>query len=527
MRRFLPYLFALTAMVMVACENNNSLPDSTVDPIFTIVDGEVHNVGAEGDTVTVHYFIENTIPGEEVVWEILNTTMITAVDGSAKGVIEIAVAPNPTAEEREGSVVLSYAGHNKNITIKQAAGEEPANSVGFTLLDSATQSVEAEGGNIMVRYNIAMPIEGETVECTILNTVMIPEVNYSIDGVVMIEVAPNSELEPRTGEVILAYADVEYTITITQAAAAYREVDIAANQLIGTYYGERVTEGLGNYWLIFSKDGVEGGDVQPNTEFIRLDILAPLATSEERVKVPDGTYRFDASNSCGNYSILNLPNTDYMYVDENLEGWTTQLVGASMTVAGNHIELVAYTETAQFNVTFDGDYSLDVAKTSDHISNLKGDVAIDVSNCNVSIKSYGDYWHCGYCNWVVEFVDKKGYDNGVFLQLDLLGTTVDASSGYVGLYPSAGFSADDPSKPNFGPGVFIPGVAISDDGIYLMGSLYMVYNDNNKAVTQAPLTTGTVEIKKNTDGTHTIIVDAYDDAPEPNKLTLNWTGNVQ
>lgn len=511
-------------MVMVACENT----EPTAEPIFTIVNGDVHNIGAEGGSVTVNYFIENHVGGEEVKWEILNTTMITAVDGSVKGVIMIDVASNPTLEPREGSIILSYAGHNHNVTIKQEAADElPDSGVIFTLVDSANQSVDAEGGNLMVRYAIENPVEGETVTWDVSDPDMITTVDGAIEGAVMIDVAANPTVEPRMGTVVLSYADKKQTITIEQGAAAYTEVDIVANQLIGTYYGEKVVEGLGNYWLIFSKDGVKDGDVQPNTEFIRLDILAPLAESEENVKVPDGTYYFDINNTCENYSILNLPNTDYMYVDENLEGWTTQLVGASMTVAGNHIELVAYTETAQFNVTFDGDYSLDVAKTSDHISNLKGDVAIDVSNCNVSINSYGDYWHCGYCNWVVEFVDKKGYDNGVFLQLDLLGTTVDASSGYVGLYPSAGFSADDPSKPNFGPGVFIPGVAISDDGIYLMGSLYMVYNDNNQAVTQAPLTTGTVEIKKNTDGTHTIIVDAYDDAPEPNKLTLNWTGNVQ
>lgn len=522
MRRFLPYLFALTAMVMVACENT----EPTAEPIFTIVNGDVHNIGAEGGSVTVNYFIENHVGGEEVKWEILNTTMITAVDGSVKGVIKIDVASNPTLEAREGSIILSYAGHNKNITIKQAAGEEPANSVGFTLLDSATQSVEAEGGNIMVRYNIAMPIEGETVECTILNTVMIPEVNDSIDGVVMIGVAPNSELEPRTGEVILAYADVEYTITITQAAAAYREVDIAANQLIGTYYGERVTEGLGNYWLIFSKDGVEGGDVQPNTEFIRLDILAPLATSEASVKVPDGTYRFDASNSCGNYSILNLPNSDYMYVDENLEGWSSQLTGATMTVAGNRIVVKAYTNTMKINLTFDGDYSLDVAKMSDCISNLTSDLAIDVSDCDLTFDNYGDYWHCGYCNWVVEFIKMNGAVLTKYLVLDLLGTTPDASSGYARVYPSAGFSEEDPSKPNFGPGVFVPCTRISDDGVYMQGSMYMVYSSEGKVITQAPITTGTIELRDNSNGTQSIIVDAYDDAPEPHKITFNWTGNL-
>lgn len=524
MRGFLPYLFALTAILMVACETT----EPKAEPVFTIVNGDVHNIGAEGGSITVNYFIENHVGGEEVTWEILDTAMLASVDDSVKGVIKIDVAPNPATEPREGGIILSYADQNHNVTIKQEAADElPDSGVVFTLIDNANQSVDADGGSVMVRYAIENGIEGEKVTYDVSDAAMITAVNDAIEGVVMIEVAPNPDIEPRTGTVELRYADKRATVTIEQGAAAYQSVDIAANQLIGTYYGDRLVEGLGNYWLIFSKDGVKDGNVQPCTEFIRLDILAPMAASEENVKVPDGTYTFDINNMCESFSILNLPNTDYMYVDENLDGWTTPLVGASMTVVGNHIELVAYTDTKQFNVTFDGDYELSVANVSDYISNLKGDVEIDVSNCNVSIRSYGDYWKCGYCNWGVEFVDKEGYNSGVYLSLDLISTAKDASSGYEGVYTSAGFSEDDPTMPNFGPGVFVPGVPVSDDGAYLIGSLYMVYGDDKRAVTQAPLTTGTVEIKINADGTHTIIVDAYDDTPELHRLTLNWTGMVQ
>ena len=403
---------------------------------------------------------------------------------------------------------------------------EPQPEPIFTITSGEILHVEAEGGFVPVTYTLENPILGEKVKTQILNTTMILSADTSEAGIVKIEVSPNPTTEMRDGAVIIAYANHNFTIDIKQAPSLYEVVDIAANQLIGTYYGDRLVGGLGNYWLIFSKDGIADGAVLPNTEFFRLDILGPMASDEENIVVPDGIYTFDPTNQCEEYSILNLPNTDYTYVDENLDGWSTPLDMATLKVDGNRFELVARVGAKEYHVTFEGDYSLDMAKVSDHISNLTEDVEIDVSNCVVDFGNYGDYWHCGYCNWVVEFICMDGLTNGVYLCLDLLGTTLDTSSGYIGVYPSAGFSKDDPSKPNFGPGVFVPGVRISDDGVYMQGSLYLVY-ENGSAVKQAPLNTGTIEIRDNGDGTQTIIIDAYDDAPKPNKLTMNWTGRLQ
>lgn len=394
----------------------------------------------------------------------------------------------------------------------------------FTILSDEIIHVAADGDDVLVRYAIDNPVDGEALKSQVLNKEMIAAVDSSVDNVVKITILPNPSMSPREGTVILSYDNHSRNITIKQEASQYEVVDIAANQLIGTYYGENIVPGLGSYWLIFSKDGIIDGDTQPNTDFIRLDILAPLATDMENITVPDGTYVFDSNNQFAAFSILNLPNTDHMWVDENIEGWSTPLEDATMVVKGNHIEVVAYTGSRQFNLTFDGDYSLGLHKVAEHISTLTSDLVIDVSDCDVELKNHGDYWRCGYTNWVVEFVDKAGFMKGKYLVIDLLGTTADASSGYAGIYRSAGFSQDDPSRPNFGPGVFVPCVRISDDGFYLQGSMYMEYSSDGRGELQVPFTTGTIEIKDNGNGTQTIIVDVYDDAPEPNHVTLNWTG---
>lgn len=419
-------------------------------------------------------------------------------------------------------VAVSCEGGNNSET-----NNEPKPEPIFTILTDEINYVAAEGDDVMVRYSIENPVEGVEIKSQVLNTDMIAAVDCSVDNVVKISILPNPTTEKREGTVILSYNNHNYNIIIKQEASPYEVVNIAANQLIGTYYGDKLVEGLGYYWLIFSKDGIVDGDVQPNTEFIRLDILAPMPEDMTHITAPDGTYVFDSTNQYAEFSILNLPNTDYMWVDENLEGWSTPLEDATMVIEGNHIEVVAYAGNKKFVLSYDGDYSLEVPKVSDCITTLTSDLTIDVSDCDVEFKSHGDYWHCGYCNWVVEFIDKAGFMRGKYIVLDLLGTTADASSGYVGVYRSAGFSEDDPKKPNFGPGVFVPCTPISDDGVYMQGSMYMVYNSEGKAVEQVPFTTGTIEIKDNGNGTQTIIVDVYDDAPKPNHITLNWTGRLE
>ena len=377
-----------------------------------------------------------------------------------------------------------------------------------------------------IEYSVTNPVEGENVEVKVVNSDMITATNTDTPGQVKVSISENTSADVREGAVIINYGALSATVVVQQEGndgSAIERIDITATELIGLYYGDHLAEGLGHYWLIISENGWNEGSVVPNTEFFRIDILGPLASDTENIKIPEGKYIYDYYNNFNDYTVLNLGNTDYTYVDDAGEGWATPLDSAELTVDGDHIELVAFIENKEYHVTFDGDYTISDSTMSDTISNLKDDLVIDVSNCDVSLDSYGDYWHCGYCNWVVEFICKQGLTNGVYLVLDLLGTTADTSSGFLGTYPSAGFMADDPSKPNFGPGVFVPGVRISDDGVYMQGSLYQRYS-NGKGIDQAPLHDGTITISDNGDGTYRIVVDAVDDATPAHKITLDWTG---
>lgn len=60
----------------------------------------------------------------------------------------------------------------------------------------------------------------------------------------------------------------------------------------------------------------------------------------------------------------------------------------------------------------------------------------------------------------------------------------------------------------------------------MLGSM-LVDHINGTAVEQAPLFGGEFTVTKNNNGTHTIVINATDDAVPAHKITLNWTGVLQ
>jgi hypothetical protein len=115
---------------------------------------------------------------------------------------------------------------------------------------------------------------------------------------------------------------------------------------------------------------------------------------------------------------------------------------------------------------------------------------------------------------------------GTYLVLDFLtDTNLNGASGVAGTYRSSGFTEEDPTKPAFASYTYVPGMRISDDGVFMMGSLLLIYEDG-KGIDQAPIFDGEFTITENGDGTYTIVINALDDKQPANKITLNWTGRL-
>ena len=397
----------------------------------------------------------------------------------------------------------------------------PADETKFEITSERVVNVAAEGGSFVIAYNLnngdhtALKVEAD-------NTDIITSIKAEQQGYIIVTVAANEDYVEREASIRVSYESEAYVITVKQDGLDYEVVNIAANQLVGNYYGDNLKEGVGHYWIILTENGFVDGAAVAGGEYFRLDLMAPMPADEDNVRIPDGEYTYDLSLSYDEYTIVDIGNTDYSWVDENMEGWALALNDAKLSVSGNHFELVAVVGATEFHVTFDGDYSLTTSVISDCVSSLTHDAVIDVSNCSASVNSYGDYWECGYNNWCIEFVCNAGMKNGTYLVIDFLNNS---TTDFTGTYVASGFSAEDETKPDFRSNVFVPGFRVADDADLLLGSLYMVYKDG-LCVSQAPLYGGTVTITSNNDDTYTIVIDATDDADPAHKITLNWTGRL-
>lgn len=402
--------------------------------------------------------------------------------------------------------------------------DTPEQEVEFQITSDTTVTMDAEGGTFVIAYTISGD-DYNNVTAEADDTEIINAINTKQKGYIVVSVSANESYSERSAAVRITYGEHSAIIRVNQAARVvnYEVVNIAANQLVGKYYGDNIKKGVGHYWIILTKDGFVDGAAVAGGEYFRLDLLAPMPTDESNVRIPDGEYRFDASQNFEEFTIVDIGNTDYSWVDDQMEGWALPLADASLTVKANRFELVAVVESTEYHVVFEGDYSLTTTVITEHVSSLTEDTVIDVSNCNASVASYGDYWDCGYNNWCIEFVCRSGMKNGTYLVIDFLSNS---TTDFTGTYVDSGFSAEDETKPDFRPGVFIPGFRVADDADLLLGSLYVVYKDG-LCVSQAPLYEGTVTIEANGNGTYTIAIDALDDAPEQNRITLNWTGRLE
>ena len=403
--------------------------------------------------------------------------------------------------------------------------ENPTHTPVLELTSNDKLRVDREGGEFEITYSLMHASFGTTVSVQVVNSAMITNVDTSDLGKVIITISENTTEAVREGAVIVSYNSLSFTVIVEQDYAVVDKPavrrDIVANQLVGNYYGENLKDGVGHYWIILTKDGFVDGAAVAGGEYFRLDLIAPIPTDMSNVKIPDGEYTLDETLRYKEFTIVDIGNTDYSWVDEDMEGWALPLEDAKLTVNGNRFELEAFADNTEFYVTFEGDYSLSAYVITDYVSSLTEDTVIDVSNCSAYVSSYGDYWDCGYNNWCIEFLCNDGMTKGTYVVIDFLNNS---TTDFTGHYVASGFTAEDETKPDFRANVFVPGFRVSSDSDLLLGSLFMIYKDG-LCVSQAPLYEGTIDIKNNGDGTYTIVIDALDDAPEQHKITLTWTGN--
>ena len=291
-------------------------------------------------------------------------------------------------------------------------------------------------------------------------------------------------------------------------------------EISGNYYGDLNTPEMGQFEIIFTDKGWdEEGNEKPKATYYHLDVYAPMLISFRTIMLPSGTYTLDADNTFAENTI-SMANSYYWATDANGEviGEPLPFEDATLTVLmdsynGNFMIEAQLTINGQVHeFSYEKKYRLKDKSPKEILTTLTSDVEADMAGCWIESSSHADFWKTGYWNWMIFMLPAEGHHD--YFTFDLLTAYSDAESGFLGTY----VGSSELVKASFISGFM--------DAGYPAGSWY--YKQvNGENVEQAPLMTGEFTISYNQDGTHTFVLDAWDDAEEPNHITLNFTGYIE
>lgn len=403
--------------------------------------------------------------------------------------------------------------------------ESPVKESVIKILSENPLEIPGQGGKCQVMYEIQNPMDGMTVEAE-CQAEWIYEIDCSVAGTIMLWAEKNEEYEERTSRMTVTYGTQTQYVDLHQEAGS-PDVMMNATQLYGHYYGDRLHPGTASYWFFLSEDGItENGGLVPNKKIYRIDAYGPVIREGSPLVIPQGTYRLNPDLSFENFTFTSFES---IYLETDASGEVKDDIGyqfdeASLVVSGSTITLDAVIDGKKHKVVYEGSLELLDFRDPGYGSTLMDDYVADLTDARMELSCFFDYWECDYCNYWIEFIPNGGEGDSFIIdfitdeRISENETFGDVAGTYgVTIIPEVGF-------PDFQPDTFIAGfeIAVSQ----WSGSQFMKYSDYSyyTMVEHAPLVDGSVEVIVHEDKTVTVRIDCYDDAPEPNRITGEWTG---
>ena len=295
---------------------------------------------------------------------------------------------------------------------------------------------------------------------------------------------------------------------------------IIANYFNGIYYGEEYAPGVGNYWFYLSNNGFSNDEYIPDSYYYRIDLYGPVSTSPNSITIPDGIYTYDTNNTYAEYTF----SKEYScLIEVNDKGVVTETPFDNAQFVVNNGELNLYVTIGGVDkqIKFNKEYALEDGRenpnppvSGDGYSTLTDDYQVNFVSSNARLDYAGDWWNCGFDNYTLYIMSKEGgVLNGDTILLDFITQYTGNNGGIAGNYTGTDTAA---------PMVYMYGCVQYNIPV---GCWYFKYQYES-IVEQAPITSGTLTITQNDNGTYTIDLDAYDDAATPNRITAHWTGDI-
>lgn len=322
-------------------------------------------------------------------------------------------------------------------------------------------------------------------------------------SVINLTATANTTASVREVVVTVKYESAEATFTVKQTGSEY-DVVFNAKRFEGIYFGTEYSA-MHNYYIILSDVGVKtDASAKANGKYYYFDMYRNIKADEMNPVLPDGEYKFDATNS---YADKTFSDDGSWYAVTGADGKATESASfkeATVTVKnGKFSAIIVMEDDTTHYVSYEGDL---VATT--HITTLSGDVEFNIEGAEITATNYGDTLEVGQQNWFVEA--RKGDDLFFF---EVFTTNSASCDGIYQVLP-----ADSKDYNNR----FIPGL-IGSDG--LVGSWYAKLTDDTiKGDVMVPLSGGIIRIT--TEGNAmTIELGCKDDAG--NNITGSIRGNIK
>ena len=322
-------------------------------------------------------------------------------------------------------------------------------------------------------------------------------------SVINLTATANTTANVREVVVTVKYESAEATFTVKQTGSEY-DVVFNAKRFEGIYFGTEYSA-MHNYYIILSDVGVKtDASAKANGKYYYFDMYRNIKADEMNPVLPDGEYKFDATNS---FDDKTFSDEGSWYTQTDADGKFTKSSSfkeATVTVKnGKFSAIIVMEDDTTHYVSYEGDL---VATT--HITTLSGDVEFNIEGAEITATNYGDTLEVGQQNWFVEA--RKGDDLFFF---EVFTTNSASCDGIYQVLP-----ADSKDYNNR----FIPGL-IGSDG--LVGSWYAKLTDDTiKGDVMAPMSSGMIRIT--TEGNAmTIELGCKDDAG--NNITGSIKGNIK
>lgn len=314
----------------------------------------------------------------------------------------------------------------------------------------------------------------------------------------------NTTASVREVVVTVKYEAAEATFTVKQEASKY-DVVFEAKRFEGVYFGTEYSDAH-NYYIILSDVGAKtDASLKANGTYYIFDMYRNIKADEQNPVLPDGEYKFDATNS---YADQTFSEEGSWYAETDADGKFSKSASfkeATVTVKNGKFSAIIEMESGETHyVSYEGKL---VATT--YITTLVDDTVFAVEGAQVTATCYGDTYEKGQQTWFIEAVK----DNDYFC-VEVLAPSAEKFDGIYEALASSGVT-DYSNK-------FIPGL-IGKDG--LIGTWYATLTDGTiKGDVLAPMVEGMIQLVSEGNAI-TINYSAKDDAG--NNITGSVAGTLK